>query len=185
MRIELNVGGFLDRAAFVAGDRIAVVDEPGAPGSLGTVTYGSLARRAAALAARLDALGVPEGARVAIVSPNSARFLISYFGVSGYGRVLVPINYRLNAQEVGFIVGHSGAQVVLYDPEFASLVDELDVAHLVALDGVADAAWFDDAVGRPAPRTTTSTRMRPARSTTPRARRRAPRACSSPIATAG
>jgi len=37
--------------------------------------------------------------------------------VSGFGRVLVPINYRLNAQEIGYIVEHSGASVVLYDTE--------------------------------------------------------------------
>ena len=40
-----------------------------------------------------------------------------FFGVSGYGRVLVPINYRLNAEEVSYIVEHSGATVLLVDPE--------------------------------------------------------------------
>ena len=62
-------------------------------------------------------MGVGPGERVAIVSPNSARFLVSFFGVSGYGRVLVPINFRLNAEEVGYIVDHSGATVLLVDPE--------------------------------------------------------------------
>ena len=46
---------------------------------------------------------------MAIVSPNAARFQIAYFGVSGYGRVLVPVNYRLNADEISYIVEHSGA----------------------------------------------------------------------------
>ena len=151
MRIELTVGGFLERAAFVAPDRVAVVDEPEAPGAFGSVTYAEAARRAAALASRLDELGVPHGARVAIVSPNSARFLISYFGVSGYGRVLVPVNFRLNAHEVAYIVDHSGAEVVLFDPEFSGLVADLDVHHLVALDGTEDAAWFDPGTERPAP----------------------------------
>jgi fatty-acyl-CoA synthase len=148
MRIELTVGGFLERAAFVAPDRVAVVDEPGVPGSLGTVTYGELSGRAAALASRLDELAVPHGARVAIVSPNSARFLISFFGVSGFGRVLVPVNFRLNASEVAFIVAHSGAEVVLFDPEFKGLVANVDVRHVVALDGADDAAWFDPAPDR-------------------------------------
>jgi fatty-acyl-CoA synthase len=151
MRIELTVGGFLERAAFVAPERIAVVDEPDAQGGLGSLTYAELSRRAAALASRLDELEVLHGARVAIVSPNSARFLISFFGVSGFGRVLVPVNFRLNAQEVAFIVGHSGAEVVLYDPEFADLVSSVDVPHVVALDGNADASWFDDDSGRPGP----------------------------------
>jgi fatty-acyl-CoA synthase len=152
MRIELTVGGFLERAATVAPDRVAIVDEPDVPGSLGTVTYAELSRRAAALASRLDELDVAPGARVAIVSPNSGRFLTSYFGVSGYGRVLVPVNFRLNAHEVAYIVGHSGADVVLFDPEFASLVTDLDVPHAIALDGVADADWFGEHPARAEPR---------------------------------
>jgi len=144
VRVELWIGEFLDRAALVAADRVAVVDEPAGPGSLGAITSAEMRQRAAGLAGRLDDLGVAQGARVAIVSPNSARFLISYFGVSGTGRVLVPVNYRLNAAEVTYIVGHSGAVVVLYDPEFSGLAADLDVPHLVQLDGVDDAAWFEE-----------------------------------------
>ena len=73
--------------------------------------------RARGMALALDAMGVGPGERVAIVSPNSGRFLVSFFGVSGFGRVLVPVNYRLNAEEVGYIVEHSGASVLLVDPE--------------------------------------------------------------------
>ena len=152
MRVELTVGDFLRRAALVAPDDVAVVDEPGAAGSLGTVDYASLQRRARSLASRLDELNLPPGARVAIVSPNSAKFLISFFGVSGFGRVLVPINYRLNPAEVAYIVGHSGARIVLYDPEFAVLVEGLEVDHAVALDGVEDEAFFSDQHDRPQPR---------------------------------
>ena len=67
------------------------------------------------------------GERVAIVSPNSGRFLASFFGVSGYGRVLVPINFRLTAEEIAYIVEHSGASVLLYDPDLAGEVDTIKV----------------------------------------------------------
>ena len=100
MRVPLTIGDFLERAALVYRDRVAVVDEPGTPGSLGSLTYAEVHRRARAMAAALDRMGVGQGERVAIVSPNAARFLISFFGVSGFGRVLVPINFRLNADEV-------------------------------------------------------------------------------------
>ena len=50
------------------------------------------------MALALDDLGVEHGERVAIVSPNSGRFLTSFFGVSGYGRILVPINFRLTTR---------------------------------------------------------------------------------------
>ena len=58
-----------------------------------------------------------QGERVAIVSPNAARFLVSLFGVSVFGRVLVPVNFRLNAEEIRYIIEHSGSTVVLVDPE--------------------------------------------------------------------
>ena len=142
MKVELTVGDFLDRAAFAVPDRVAIVDEPGGPGSLGAVTYAEMHARAASLASRLDALGIAHGARVAIVSPNSARFLISFFGVSGYGRVLVPINFRLNESEIAYVVAHSGAEVLLYDPELEGVVEHMDVAHSVRLDGTDDTTLF-------------------------------------------
>jgi len=116
MRVDFNVRDYLDRGAFVYPDRIAIVDEPDAPGSLGRITYAELDERARGLAARLDALGIDAGERIAIVSPNSARFLIAIFGVSGSGRVLVPINFRLKPEEVRYILEHSGSALVLVDP---------------------------------------------------------------------
>jgi acyl-CoA synthetase (AMP-forming)/AMP-acid ligase II len=151
MRVELTVGDFLDRAAFAMPDRIAIVDEPDGPGSLGEVTYAEMHARAMSLACRLDDLGVAHGARVAIVSPNSARFLIAFFGVSGYGRVLVPINFRLNQAEIAYILEHSGAEVLLYDPELDGVVKDVGVARPVRLDGIDDAALFAVLAGPSAP----------------------------------
>ena len=54
---------------------------------------------------------------MAVVSQNSARLLTSFFGVSGFGRVLVPVNFRLRPDEVRYIVEHSGARVLYVDPE--------------------------------------------------------------------
>ena len=117
MNVALTVGDFLTRAAQVYPDRVALVDEPDTPGSLGRLTYAQLHRRARGMALALERMGVGQGERVAIVSPNAARFLIAFWGVSGFGRVLVPINFRLNADEVRYIVEHSGASVLLVDPE--------------------------------------------------------------------
>jgi acyl-CoA synthetase (AMP-forming)/AMP-acid ligase II len=84
-------------------------------------------------AAFLDDLGVAEGERVAIVSPNSARFLVSLFGVSAYGRVLVPVNFRLNPDEVRYIFEHSGATVALIDPELDQPLAHIPVKHRLVL----------------------------------------------------
>ena len=89
MKVPLTLLDFLDRSA-LHGDRPAVVDEPDGPASLGTLTHAELRRRAAGMARELDRMGVGHGERVAIVSPNSARFVVALFGVSAFGRVLVP-----------------------------------------------------------------------------------------------
>ncbi len=142
MRVPLNVADFLRRGATVYGDRVAVVDEPGGPGSLGALTYGDVAARARGMALALEQMGVGPGERVAIVSPNSARFLTAFFGVSGYGRILVPVNFRLNAEEVAYIVEHSGATVLLVDPEMDDQLAGVGAKHRVLLDGVQDAELF-------------------------------------------
>jgi acyl-CoA synthetase (AMP-forming)/AMP-acid ligase II len=131
---DLGVRDFLDRAELVYPDRVAVVDEPHQPApSWGSLTYRDVARLARAQAASLDALGVPAGGRVAIVSHNAARLLVSFFGVSGWGRVLVPVNFRLAPAEVRYIVEHSGAEVLLVDPELRHLLDTVTAKHVFVL----------------------------------------------------
>jgi acyl-CoA synthetase (AMP-forming)/AMP-acid ligase II len=94
------------------------------------------------MALALGEMGIGPGDRVAIVSPNSGRFLVSYFGVSAYGRVLVPINFRLNADEVAFIVAHSGAKALLVDPELDEPLARVAAPVRIVLDGQNDAALF-------------------------------------------
>src|SRR6202042_2765229 len=90
----------------------------------------------------LDRMRVPPGARVALVSPNASRFMISYFGVSGHGRVLVPVNYRLSADEVSYIVEHSGSTVLLVDPEIDEALSAVTAKERIVLDGADDAEPF-------------------------------------------
>ena len=126
MRTPLTIGGHLDRAALVYGDRIGLVDEPGAPGGgLGAITYARLRELARAQAAGLDERGIGVGERVAILSQNAGRLLTSFFGVSGFGRVLVPVNFRLSHDEVAYILEHSGASMLLVDEDPSRLLVRL------------------------------------------------------------
>jgi fatty-acyl-CoA synthase len=152
MRVPLTVGDFLRRGAGAYSARPAVVDEPGTAGSWGTITYGQLEARARGMALALDAMGVGHGERVAIVSPNAARFQAAFFGVSAYGRVLVPVNYRLNTQDISYILGHSGATVLLVDPESDAALAGIDIKHRIVLDGQADAELFAEATAGAEPR---------------------------------
>jgi len=120
-----------------------VVDEPNPPGGgLGRFSYGRFAQMARSLAAALDDLGAGPNERVAIVSPNAARFLLSLFGVSVFGRVLVPVNFRLNAEEVRYIIEHSGSAVLLVDPELEESLRDIKVKHRFVLGRATDPQLF-------------------------------------------
>jgi acyl-CoA synthetase (AMP-forming)/AMP-acid ligase II len=81
-----------------------------------------------------------------VVSQNSARLLTSFFGVSGWGRVLVPINFRLSAPEVAYIVEHSGADVLLVDPELDEALATVDAKHRFVIGAESDAQLYVDGV---------------------------------------
>jgi acyl-CoA synthetase (AMP-forming)/AMP-acid ligase II len=155
MHVPLTVNDFLRRAEQVYPERIGIVDEPDQPATTwGTLTYAQVADRARQMAAGLDALGIRAGERVAIVSHNSARLLTALFGVSGSGRILVPINFRLTAEEVAFIIEHSGARVLLVDPELDAALSDVsaeyravigdDSDNLLCRPGVTPVPWEPD-----------------------------------------
>src|ERR687898_897419 len=143
MKVPLTVNDFLERAALVYGDRIGIVDEPDQPAApLGELTYRRMHELARAQAAALDHFGIGFGERVAVVSPNAARLFVSFFGVSGSGRILVPINFRLNADEVGYIVEHSGASMLLVDPELDESLSSVGAKHRFVMGTEADDELF-------------------------------------------
>ena len=150
MIVPFSVSDFLDRAVQVYGERIGVVDEPDQPApSLGDMTYAEVAARARRQAAMLDKLGLEVGDRVAVVSPNSARLLTAFFGVCGYGRVLVPVNFRLRPDEINYIVQHSGARVLLIDPELEEVLKNVDAEFKYVLGDPAALDVPEDAEPRP------------------------------------
>jgi acyl-CoA synthetase (AMP-forming)/AMP-acid ligase II len=139
MRVPLTIADHLERAELVYPNRVAIVDEPDQPApSWGELTYGRVADLARAQAAALDGLGIGRRERVAVVSHNAARLLVSFFGVSAWGRVLVPVNFRLNADEVRYIVEHSGASVLLIDPELDEALAGVDAKHRFVLGAETD-----------------------------------------------
>ena len=143
MKVALTLRDHLDRAVTVYPDRIALVDEPDQPAqSWGSLTWTEVHRRARAQAAGLDRLGVPAGARVAMVSHNSARLFTSFYGVANWGRVFVPINFRLAAEEVKYIVGHCGADVLLVDPELEEQMASIGHPRTYVMGAESDAELY-------------------------------------------
>ena len=106
---------FLRRAALVHADRTALVDGPL------QLTYSELWDRTRRLAGGLVEAGIRAGERVAVLSSNSHVLLESHYAVPLSGAVLVALNVRLSADELGYIIGHSGARLLLCDADLADL----------------------------------------------------------------
>ena len=141
MKVALTVNDFLARAERVYPHRVAIVDEPDQPAeNWGVLTYQEMSAKAKAFAAGLDALGIGVGERVAMMSHNSARLLTALFGVSGSGRILVPVNYRLVAEEVQYIVEHSGARILLIDPELEDAMQSVQCERKLIIGSATDGA---------------------------------------------
>ncbi|NYJ00980.1 acyl-CoA synthetase (AMP-forming)/AMP-acid ligase II [Nocardioides thalensis] len=171
MFVPFSVNDFLDRAVQVYGDRVGVVDEPDQPApSQGSLTYREIGELARRQAARLDELGLEVGDRVAVVSHNSSRLLTSFFGVCGWGRVLVPVNFRLRPDEVQYIVEHSGARVLYVDPELEDALKGVDCEmkfvlgtdeDLYAAPGAEPRPWEHDEAATATINYTSGTTARP------------------------
>ena len=132
------------------GNRTGIIDEPDQPAQpLPDLTYQQFADKAKAMAKGLEELGVKQGGRVALVSHNASRMLAFLFGTAAWGRVGVPINFRLNREEISYIINHSGAEVLLVDPELRESLEGLDVKHFLTLGDESDNILFKS--GEPSP----------------------------------
>jgi fatty-acyl-CoA synthase len=98
--------------------------------------------------AALQGIGVRPGDRVAYIAPNIHAQLESFYSIPQIGAVLVPINYRLTADDFAYIITHSGATVVCAHADYLESVERVrsqlpDVRHFVALEGEDHAGWLD------------------------------------------
>lgn len=143
MKVPLTVVDFFRRAEQVYGQRVGVVDEPKVlGGGLGEIKWSQFAKLARGQASKLDELGFDPGDRVAMVSQNAARLLTSLYGVCGWGRTFVPINFRLNTEEIRYIVEHSGARMLMYDETMKPLIEGVEVEHKIQLGTDSDPFVF-------------------------------------------
>jgi len=108
--LERTVRVFPQKTAVVYGDRRS--------------SWAELGEHVGRFAGALARAGVEPGDRVAVLAPNVPALLAAHFAVLLARGVLVAINTRLAPDEVGYILNHSGAKVVLADPELAPRVAE-------------------------------------------------------------
>ena len=141
METPLTPLDFARRARKLYGEREAVVD-----GEL-RMTYAQFFDRIDRWSSALQRLGVRAGDRVAYLAPNTHAQLESFYAVPQIGAVLVPLNYRLTADDFVYLINHSGARVVCVHADYLAAVDSIRaqlpaVEHFVALEGVC-AGWLD------------------------------------------
>jgi acyl-CoA synthetase (AMP-forming)/AMP-acid ligase II len=138
----MDLQQILERAVRFYPDRSAVVCG-------GTrLTYRTFAERVQRLSNALHALGVRKGDRLAILMYNCHRYFEIYYATVEIGALAVPLNVRLSASEIAYILSDSGSTVVLAGPEFVSRLDDVQ-AGLPALqqriflgDAAPPAGWY-------------------------------------------
>jgi fatty-acyl-CoA synthase len=104
---------FLERAAAVHPDRIAVIHGPLRR------SYRDLDARARRLASALERRGIGRGDTVAVMLPNTPAMLECHYGVPMAGAVLNTLNTRLDPAVLAFSLDHGEAKVVITDREFS------------------------------------------------------------------
>ena len=102
-------------------------------------TYGEFGERVGRLSTALKSIGIAPGDRVAYLSFNTHQLLEAYFGVVQAGAIVMPLNVRLSVPELINILNHSGARVMMFENDFAPMVQNLkpacpDVQHWISLD---------------------------------------------------
>ena len=141
MELPLTPLEFARRTRKLYPEREALVD-----GHL-RLTYAQFFERCDRWSFALRSLGVKQGDRVAYIAPNTHAMLESFYAVPQIGAVLVPINYRLIADDFVYLINHSGARVVCTHSDYLDVVDSIrpqlpNVTSFVALEGTKP-GWLD------------------------------------------
>ena len=111
----MNLTSMLERTAALYGSRKAVTCRGR------SFTYAEFERRVRRLAGVLAEEGVRRGSAVALLHRNCHHVLEAYFAAARLGALFVPLNIRLNPGEIGAIMAHSGASVLLVEPRLEGL----------------------------------------------------------------
>src|SRR6187431_380466 len=141
MEVPLTPLDFMRRARKLYGAREAVIDGDQ------RWSYEQFLDRCDRWSAVLQQIGIGSGDRVAYIAPNTHAQLESFYAVPQIGGVLVPLNFRLVADDFRYLIQHSGAKVVCAGADHIAAVDSIradlkDVVHFVSLDGPRD-NWLD------------------------------------------
>ena len=116
MIMELNIGGFLRRAAERHGDKPALIFEGQ------KISFRQLNTRVNRLARALLSLGARKGDKVGLLFFNSPEFVESFLAAAKIGAIVVPLNFRLVGRELSYILNHSDSRFVFLGADFSEVI---------------------------------------------------------------
>lgn len=119
--MQINIGSLLSKRAQISPQQEAFVEYE----RNRRFNFAQLNQRCNKIANGLLEMGVAPGDRVAVVLKNSIEFVETYFAVAKIGAILVPVNWRLVAAEMQYILQDSGSRALVYDSNFDSVIDPL------------------------------------------------------------
>jgi fatty-acyl-CoA synthase len=120
------------RAVKLYPEKVAVID------GNKRFTYKQFNERVNRLSHGLSRLGVQAGDHVAVMAPNTHQMLEAFYGICQMGAVMVPLNYRLSADDFAYILNHSDSKVLIVDAEYTapivSIKDQLSrIKHFIVV----------------------------------------------------
>jgi len=143
--LQNNLGAILAKRAFLSPNVEAYVESDGSV----RLNFRALNDSANKIANALLADGIQKGDRVGLLLMNSREFMESYFALAKIGAVIVPLNWRLVADELEFILKDSGTTRLIYGEEFVDTVAELhsrgdktDIQHWLQVVASTEIANF-------------------------------------------
>ncbi len=141
---DCNLGYFNREAAAAHGDRTAIVDLSRTPPR--AIAHGELHARMDRVAAALCARGLAHGDRVLLAMANRFELVEAFFGAMRAGLVPVPLNIRLGADTIRFVIGDSGCRAAIVSPgahpEIEAIAEAARLAPRIAT-APAPAGWED------------------------------------------
>lgn len=144
----MNTIEFLQISSAVVPDREALVE---VGGSNKRILYMEMYPRVVKLANALTSLGVDRGQKVAVMSVNSAEYVITYYACAMLGATFVPLNYRAKDEELTYMLNVSQCSALFVSDRYADIVERIrpsltETKHFIAYDGQRDGYLSYDAI---------------------------------------
>ncbi|MDD4464708.1 MAG: AMP-binding protein, partial [Desulfobacterales bacterium] len=141
MQVPMTPIRILKRAVKLYPEKTAVVD-----GEI-RFTYKQVQARVNQVTNAIYNLGIPPGGRIAMLDFNTHRYMEMYFGAAQSGRVLLPLNTQLSADEYAYILDDAEAEAIIFHADFKPLIDQVrartkTVKYFFIAEGEADISWM-------------------------------------------